>query len=87
MIASIMAALAELERDLIRGRLKSGIAGAKARGKKLGWQTGQRPADRKADKVTQQSNGGLSYHLIGRQVGLSKNTVGDIAKRNRAAKA
>ena len=87
MIASVMAALAEFERDLIRDRVKSGIAAAKARGKKLGRQTGQRPSDRKADKVIQLSEGGLSYRLIGRQVGLSKNTVGDIVKRNRAAKA
>ena len=87
MIASVMAALAEFERDLIRDRVKSGIAAAKARGKKLGRQTGQRPSDRKADKVIQLSEGGLSYRLIGRQVGLSKNTVGDIVKRNRDAKA
>ena len=86
MIASVMAALAEFERDLIRDRVKSGIAAAKARGKKLGRQTGQRPSDRKADKVIQLSEGGLSYRLIGRQVGLSKNTVGDIVKRNRDAK-
>ena len=85
-IASVMAALAEFERDLIRDRVKSGIAAAKARGKKLGRQTGQRPSDRKADKVIQLSEGGLSYRLIGRQVGLSKNTVGDIVKRNRDAK-
>ena len=56
-------------------------------GKKLGRQTGQRPSDRKADKVIQLSVGGLSYRLIGRQVELSKNTVGDIVKRNRAGKA
>ena len=31
MIASVMAALAEFERDLIRERIKSGIAAAKAR--------------------------------------------------------
>jgi hypothetical protein len=35
MIASGMAALAEFERDLIRERIKSGIAAAKARGKRL----------------------------------------------------
>ena len=87
MIASVMAALAEFERDLICDRVKSGIAAAKARGKKLGRQTGQRPSDRKADKVIQLSEGGLSYRLIGRQVGLIKNTVGDIVKRNRAGNA
>jgi len=40
MIASVMAALAEFERDLIRECIKSGIAAAKARGKRLGRQPG-----------------------------------------------
>ena len=46
-----MAGLAEFERDLIRERVKSGLAGAKARGVKLGRQKGQRPTDKKAKKV------------------------------------
>jgi putative DNA-invertase from lambdoid prophage Rac len=85
MIASVMAALAEFERDLTRERIKSGIANAKARGKKLGRQEGQRPSDRKAAKVIGLAEAGMSYRLIGRQVGLSKNTVGAILKRQRAA--
>jgi DNA invertase Pin-like site-specific DNA recombinase len=86
MIASVMAALAEFERDLIRERIKSGIAAAKARGKRLGRQPGQRPSDRKAPKVIKLAEAGLSYRLIGRHVGLSKNTVGAILHRARAAK-
>ena len=89
MIASVMAALAEFERDLIRERIKSGIAAgiaaAKARGKRLGRQPGQRPSDRKAEKVLKLAEAGLSYRLIGRHVGLSKNTVGAILQRARAA--
>ena len=85
MIASVMAALAEFERDLTRERIKSGIANAKARGKKLGRQEGQRPSDRKAAKVIDLAEAGMSYRLIGRQVGLSKNTVGAILKRRGAA--
>jgi putative DNA-invertase from lambdoid prophage Rac len=77
------AALAELERDLIRERIKSGVVAAKARGQKLGRQPGQRPSDRKAGKVTESRRRGLSYRLIGRQVGLSKNTVGAIVQRAR----
>ena len=80
MIASVMAALAEFERDLIRERIKSGIAAAKARGK-----PGQRPSDRKAKKVLKLAEAGLSYRLIGRHVGLSKNSVGAILQRARAA--
>jgi putative DNA-invertase from lambdoid prophage Rac len=81
----VMAALAEFERDLIRERIKSGIAAAKARGKRLGRQPGQRPSDRKAKKVLKLAEAGLSYRLIGRHVGLSKNTVGAILQRARAA--
>jgi len=81
MIASVMAALAEFERDLIRDRIKSGIAVAKARGKRLGRQPGQRPSDRKAPRVIELAEAGLSYRVIGRRVGLSKNTVGVIVKR------
>ena len=85
MIASVMAALAEFERDLIRERIKSGIAAAKARGKRLGRQPGQRPkSDRLAPKVLALAAQGRSYRLIGREVGLSKNTVAGIVKRNRA---
>ena len=83
MIASVMAALAEFERDLIRDRVTSGLANAKARGKKLGRQAGQRPSDRKAARVAELSGEGLSLRLIGRQVGLSKNTVGAILRRRR----
>jgi putative DNA-invertase from lambdoid prophage Rac len=85
MIASVMSALAEFERDLIRERVKSGIAAAKARGQPLGRQTGQRPSDRKAAKVAALSDEGLSLRLIGRKVGLSKNTVGAILKRRAPA--
>jgi putative DNA-invertase from lambdoid prophage Rac len=66
-------------------RIKSGIAAAKARGKRLGRQPAQRPSDRKAKKVLKLAEAGLSYRLIGRHVGLSKNTVGAILQRARAA--
>lgn len=83
MIASVMAALAQFERDLIRNRVTSGLANAKARGKKLGRQPGQRPSDRKAARIAELSGEGLSLQLIGRQVDLSKNTVGAILRRRR----
>jgi putative DNA-invertase from lambdoid prophage Rac len=47
---TIMAGLAEFERDLIRERVKSGLASARARGVKLGRQLGQRPSDKKAKR-------------------------------------
>ena len=41
--------------------------------------------DDKAKKVLKLAKAGLSYRLIGRHVGLSKNTVGAILQRARAA--
>jgi len=85
MIATLLAGIAEFERELIQERIRSGIAAAKARGKRLGRQPGQRPkADRLAPKVMVLVAQGRSYRLIGREVGLSKNTVADIVKRSRA---
>ena len=43
LMRTIMAGLAEFERDLIRERVKSGLAAARARGVLLGRQVGQRP--------------------------------------------
>ena len=83
MLATVLAGIAEFERELIQERIRSGIAAA--RGKKLGRQPGQRPkSDRLASKVLTLVAQGRSYRLIGREVGLSKNTVAEIVKRHRA---
>ncbi len=87
MIATVLAGIAEFERELIQERIRSGIAAAKARGKRLGRQPGQRPkSDRLAPKVLALIGQGRSYRLVGREVGLSKNTVADIVKRSRAVR-
>ena len=84
MVATFLSGISEFERDLISERVKSGMAAAKARGKILGRRIGQRPkADRLGAKVLALVAEGQSYRLIGRQLGLSKNTVNDIVKRNR----
>jgi putative DNA-invertase from lambdoid prophage Rac len=86
MVATVLAGVAEFERELAQERIRSGIAAAKARGKKLGRQSGQRPkSDRLAPKVLALVAQGRSYRLVGREVGLSKNTVANIVKRARAA--
>jgi DNA invertase Pin-like site-specific DNA recombinase len=85
LMRTITAGLAEFERDLIRERVKSGLAAAQSRGVVLGRQVGQRPSDKKAKKVLQLHGEGLSYRLIGRNVGLSKNTVMDIIRRESPA--
>ena len=85
MMATILAGIAEFERELIQERIRSGIVAAKARGKRLGRQPGQRPkSDRLGPKVLALVAAGRSYRLIGRELGLSKNTVTAIVKRTRA---
>ncbi|MGH7081594.1 MAG: recombinase family protein [Acetobacteraceae bacterium] len=85
MMATVLAGIAEFERELIQERIRSGIAAAKARGKRLGRKPGHRPkSDRLGPKVMALVAKGRSYRLIGREVGLSKNTVADIIKRHRA---
>jgi putative DNA-invertase from lambdoid prophage Rac len=86
MLATVLAGIAEFERELTAERIRSGIAAAKARGKRLGRQLGERPkSDRLAPKVLALIAQGRSYRLVGREVGLSKNTVSGIVKRNRTA--
>jgi Site-specific recombinases, DNA invertase Pin homologs len=84
MMAIVLAGIAEFERDLLRERVRSGLAAARARGKTLGRQPGQRPkSDRLASKVLALVAQGRSYRLIGRELGLSKNTVAGIVQRAR----
>lgn len=84
MMATMLAGIAQFERDLISERVKSGLAAAKARGKNLGRQKGHRPkSDRLAPKVIEMVEAGRSYRWIARDLGISKNTVGGIVKRNR----
>jgi putative DNA-invertase from lambdoid prophage Rac len=82
LIASVMAALAEFERDLLRERVRSGIAAARARGVHFGRRPGQRiKADRVAPRVLALVATGHSYRQVGRLLNISKNTVLDIVKR------
>lgn len=86
MMATVIAGIAEFERDLMGERIKSGLAAAKARGTRLGRQAGQRPkSDRFGPRVLALAAQGRSYRLIGRELGLSKNTVAAIVKRAREA--
>lgn len=87
LVASLMSALAEFERDLLHERIRSGIAAAKARGRRFGRHPGHRiKSDRLAPKVLQRVEEGGSYREIGKELNFSKNTVGDIVKRHRLSK-
>ncbi len=86
LIASLMAALAEFERDLLRERVRSGIAAARKRGMVFGRRPGQRiKADRHAPRVLKLVEAGHSYREISHRLSISKNTVLSIVKRDRAA--
>lgn len=84
LIAHIIASLAEFERDLVRERVRSGVAAAKARGQKFGRKPGQRvKADKFTPKVLQMVGEGYSYRQIAEKLNLSKTTVNNIVKRHR----
>ncbi|GAL96877.1 DNA resolvase [Acetobacter tropicalis NRIC 0312] len=84
MLAAVLAGIAEFERDLISERVKSGLAAARARGKVLGRQKGERPkSDRLAPKVLALVAEKRSYRWIARDLGISKNTVAAIVQRER----
>jgi len=71
LIASVMAALAEFERDLLRERVRSGIAAARARGVHFGRRRGQRiKADRVASRVLALVATGHSYRQVGRLLNI-----------------
>jgi hypothetical protein len=84
-----------------RERVKSGLARVKAtidkngyfitksgkERKKLGRKAGYRPSDKHTKKVLEPAKDGPSYRLIGRNLGLSKNTVMQIVQREQQGAA
>jgi putative DNA-invertase from lambdoid prophage Rac len=79
MIASIMATLAEFERDLLKERVKSGLASARARGKVFGRPKGGKTEDN-CDKIVELREQKMSLRAIALEVGLSKSSVADCLK-------
>lgn len=81
MIATVMGAFAEFEKDLIRERVLSGLKEARNRGKKLGRPVGTtKTNDKKVMNLIQE---GRSYRWIAKELHISPNTVTAISKRNR----
>ncbi len=76
LIANLMASLAEFEHDLLRKRIRSGTAVAKAGGQTFGRKPGYRPSDRHTPKVVPLSEA--------EKLGISKTTVNAILERRQA---
>ena len=70
-VTHIMAALAEMERELIRERVKSGIANARAKGKQIG-----RPKRvLRRDKMLEMRAAGASWRAIAKEMNVAHSTV------------
>lgn len=84
LFATIMAGLAEFERDLIRDRVRSGLAAARAKGVQLGRKEGQIPQRVRElePKILALKAEGKSHRIIAKELGVSKNTVTEVMKRN-----
>ncbi|MCA0313280.1 MAG: recombinase family protein [Candidatus Melainabacteria bacterium] len=88
LMATLLAGIAEFERELIQERVKSGIASAKARGKKIGRQAGDNyKSGKKESKIEQLHNEGKSVREIAKETGLGKTTVAETIKRLKAEQA
>ena len=72
MVYTVIAAVAELERSLIRERVVMGLQRAKAQGKKLGRPSGTKASIKKIQRLKSQ---GLSIRQIASEMKVSKSTV------------
>ena len=83
LMATIMAAFSEFERDLIRERTKSGLAAARARGKELGRKKGDKFVQRKYEKEILKLNKTLSVRKIASALDISPTTVQAVLTANK----
>lgn len=72
LVFGIFASIAEFERELIRSRVRSGLAAARAKGKRLGR---PRVIVDNPQKISALRKNGASWATICRQTGLSKGTA------------
>lgn len=83
LVANLMASLAEFEHDLLRERVRSGVAAAKARGRRFGRRPGYRPSDQHKAEVLRLIEEGYSQRRVAESLGISKTTVNEISRRSR----
>jgi DNA invertase Pin-like site-specific DNA recombinase len=75
MMFHVIGAMAEFERELIRERVKAGLAHARAKGQRLGRPEIRRDRDRDAKIIRQRRADGDSYGEIAEALGRSKADV------------
>jgi DNA invertase Pin-like site-specific DNA recombinase len=75
MMFHIIGAMAEFERELIRERVKAGLAHARAKGTRLGRPKIKRERDKDAQTIRHMRAGGDSYAEIAEALGRSKADV------------
>ena len=73
MIMSVLSSVSELERDLLVERTQSGLARAKAQGKKLGRKPKLTPEDRSQIRVLKTQ--GASLATLAKQYGVSRSLI------------
>ena len=79
MVFGIFAVIAEFERSIIRERVKSGMAAAKARGKHVG----RKPISMsKQNRARSMRSKGHSFRQIAKELGVSPGTVLNYTKKS-----
>jgi len=76
-MATMVAVFAQFEREILKERVKAGIAQARAKGKHLGRPT---TAGRRAQEVRALHAAGVSQAQIARQLGISRTSVGRLLR-------
>lgn len=80
LLLSMLAAVAEMERDLLIERTQAGLSRAKAEGKKLGRPSKIAPEAR--GTIVEKKNSGTSVSALAREYGVSRATIASIMPLN-----
>jgi len=79
LMAAILSAIAEFERDIIRERIKSGVAAARAKGRKFGR---PRVSESAIALIRELRAQGKSYSQIAAASGISRTKVSELCRQN-----
>ncbi len=80
LMLNLLASISEFERDLLRERIKSGVAHARSKGTKSGRAIG-RPVFNQPERIKRLLDEGQSIRSIAKQLNISKTTVLKVKSR------